>query len=250
MMTTGLHFWKSMARSQCGASPAGGAAALVLALFLGACASSLPPLENMPEGPHRQARMSYLKTHGSLPQAQFDAIYRGRLQPGLTTEQVLLLKGEPDHREKIGGYFDEEWSWTSRADTTWVFFKGGVASAVDGTAPLYRFPEIQKKRIVFRFVLPRTQSVIVSIYDDQKKFRGELLHATMDPGVHEFVLKLLEPKDDDLPLRPGKVLHAGRHEVRWNARDKEGEELPNGLYYLRLESVDRNEMRRFSLRQS
>ena len=192
----------------------------------------------------------YLQEHGSLPEDQFQAIYHGRLSPGLTAEQVELLRGKPSHEKTIGGYYDEQWSWISSADTTWVFFKRNVVSAVDGTTPLYRFPEIQKKRIVFRFVLPRTQSVSVSLYDDQKNFRGELLHATMDPGVHEFVLKLLEPKDDDLPLRPGKVLHAGRHELRWNARDSEGDELRNGLYYLRLESVDRNEMRRFSLRQS
>ena len=217
---------------------------------MSACASSAPSLENMPEGPNRQARLAYLQEHSSLPEDQFQAIYSGRLAPGLTTEEVKLLQGEPDHEEPIGGYYDQQWSWTSTADTTWVFFKGGVVSAVDGTAPLYRFPEIQKKRIVFRFVLPHTQSVSVSLYDDEKKFRGELLRATMEPGVQEFVLKLLEPKDDDLPLRPSKILHAGKHELRWNARDGDGKELPNGLYYLRLESVDRNEMRRFSLRQS
>ncbi len=223
---------------------------VVLLLLLGACGSSLPPLENMPDGARRSDRLEYLQAHPALPAEQYQAIYYGRLTPGLTAEQVKLLKGEPDRVETVGGYFDTQWSWTSANDTTWVFFKGNVASAVDGTTPVYRFPEIQKKRITFRFVLPRTQTVTVSIYDDQKKFRGELLHATMEPGVHELVLKLLEPKDDDLPLKPVKVLRAGRHEVRWNARDGEGETLPNGLYYLRLESVDRNEMCRFSLMQS
>jgi hypothetical protein len=147
----------------------------------------------------------------------------------------------------LQGLFDEVWTWATPRDTTWVFFNSSIANAVDGTTPLYRFPRVDRDEVVFRFVLPRGQSVAVGVYDDKMKLRGRLFRATMEAGAHELVLKLRAPKNDSLPLRPAKTLRAGRVELKWNGLDEKEHELPAGLYYLRLSSVDRNELRRFQL---
>lgn len=222
----------------------------VLVAIVGACGPHLRPLDEMPEARGKlEERTAYLEQHPGLDQPLYDAIYDGRAVPGMDAEQLTLLLSEPDAREELEGLFDEEWSYHSPRDTTWVFFKGSVVSAIDGTAPIHRFPEIQRKRVVLRFVLPRRQTMVVSLYDAQRRPRGELLHGTLEPGAHELVLKMLEPKEDPLPLRSTAPLRAGRHEIRWNARDADGEALPDGLYFLRLESTDRKEFRRFSLIQ-
>jgi len=224
-------------------------ALLTAALWLGACGAHLQPLDEMPAGNNHEGRRAYLESHPDLEPATYQAIYDGRLQAGLNEEQVMLLISEPSSRNDWEGLYDEEWSYFTERDTSWVFFKRGVVSEVDGTAPIYRFPEIQRKRVVLRFVLPQRQTMVVSLYDAQRRLLGELLHGTLEPGDHQLALKMLEPKNDPLPLRPPGALRAGRHEVRWNARDAEDNPLPDGLYFLGLESIDRNEIRRFSLVQ-
>ncbi len=222
---------------------------LTLAL-IAACGTYHPPLEDIPEaGGNRDARKLYLDQHPNLSQEVYQAVYEGKIVPGMNQEEVVIVTTTGDQEKDLEGLYDEVWSYYTERDTTWVFFKRQLVKATDGTAPYYRFPENQPKRVVLRFVLPQRQTMVVSLYDAQRQLLGELLHATLEPGEHELALKMLEPKDDPLPLRSSNPLRAGRHELSWNARDAEDNPIPDGLYYLRLESTDRNEFRRFALVQ-
>jgi hypothetical protein len=222
---------------------------MVLAVLTTSCTAPPPPMDEDLTGINAKQREAYLKEHPYLESATQNAIRDGRILPGFDGELVTLVAAEPSSEGTLQGLYDGIWNYYTSRDTTWVYFKEKKVATVDGTAPLYRFPEIQRKRVVLRFVLPQRQTVVVSLYSAQRKLLAELLRGTLEQGEHELVLKMLEPKNDPIPLRPSGPLRAGRHELRWNARDAEGNPLPDGLYFMRIESTDRNEFLRFSLIQ-
>lgn len=97
----------------------------------------------------------------------------------------------------------------------WIGGLAGTLDAGDGAATprVFRFlpawPNPVRSRSRVAFELPRTSRVALSVFD----VSGRLLRRA------------------DFGLLP-----AGRHERAWNAEDGDGRALPNGVYFLRLDS--------------
>ena len=117
-------------------------------------------------GPNASERQAYLESHPELDSQTRTAIYEGELRAGLSEEQVLVVASQPAAQGPLQGLYDEQWSYYSTRDTTWVFFKAEQVVTIDGTAPLYRFPEIQRKKVVLRFVLDDLANLIVTLERD------------------------------------------------------------------------------------
>jgi flagellar hook assembly protein FlgD len=73
---------------------------------------------------------------------------------------------------------------------------------------------------VIRFVLPAEDRVSIRVVDAGGRRVRSLLDAT---------------------------LPAGPHDVSWNGRDEAGRTVASGIYFYRMESSDRREMRRMFL---